>query len=95
LKWLESKVQPEALATLLVSERETTRFLLFHPQTMRLVGWHNTNTGDYKLADDSISLDACTRYGFSGIHIMSDKVFDLMEELIDGGALPRQSFTTE
>ena len=78
LNWLESQVQPEALATLLVSERETTRFLLFHPETMRLVGWHNTNTGDYKLADDSVSLDACARYGFSGIHIMSDRVFDLM-----------------
>lgn len=88
LKWLESKVRPEALATLLVSERETTRFLLFHPQTMRLVGWHNTNTGDYKLADDYIPLDACARYGFSGIHIMSDKVFDLMEEYAKWRDLP-------
>ena len=88
LKWLESQVQPEALATLLVSERETTRFLLFHPETMRLVGWHNTNTGDYKLADDSIALEACARYGFSGIHIMSDRVFDLMEEYAKWRDLP-------
>ena len=88
LDWLESQAQPDALATLLVSERETTRFLLFHPQTMRLVGWHNTNTGDYRLADESISLDACARYGFSGIHIMSDKVFDLMEEYAKWRDLP-------
>ena len=88
LRWLESQVKPEALATLMVSERETTRFLLFHPQTMRLVGWHNTNTGDYKLADESVALEDCARYGFSGIHIMSDKVFDLMEEYAKWRDLP-------
>lgn len=88
LDWLESQAQPDALATLLVSERETTRFLLFHPQTMRLVGWHNTNTGDFRIADESIALDACARYGFSGIHIMSDKVFDLMEEYAKWRDLP-------
>ena len=88
LDWLESQAQPDALATLLVSERETTRFLLFHPQTMRLVGWHNTNTGDFRIADESIALDACARYGFSGIHIMSDKVFDLMEEYAKWRELP-------
>lgn len=88
LGWLESQVRPEALATLMVSERETTRFLLFHPETMRLVGWHNTNTGDYRLADDSIAIEDCKAYGFSGIHIMSDKVFGLMEEYARWRELP-------
>ena len=78
LRWLESQVHPDSLATLLVSERPTTRFLLFHPETMRLVGWHNTDTGDYSLADKSLSVEDCLAYGFSGIHVMSDKVFDLM-----------------
>ena len=55
LGWLASQVRPESLATLLVSERETSRFLLFRPEDMSLVGWHNTNTGDYHLADPSIS----------------------------------------
>jgi hypothetical protein len=72
----------------MVSERETTRFLLFHPETMRLVGWHNTNTGDYRLADDSIAIEDCKAYGFSGIHIMSDKVFGLMEEYARWRELP-------
>lgn len=88
LRWLESQVRPDALATLLVSRRETTRFLLFHPETMRLVGWHNTNTGDYHLADDTIALEDCTRYGFSGIHILSDKVLALMEEYAKWRNLP-------
>ena len=88
LKWLESQVQPDALATLLVSERETTRFLLFHPETMRLVGWHNTNTGDHHLADDSIALEDCRALGFSGIHILSDRVLALMEEYAKWRNLP-------
>ena len=88
LNWLESQVRPEALATLLVSERETTRFLLFHPQTMRLVGWHNTNTGDHHLADESIALEDCRALGFSGIHILSDKVLGLMEEYAKWRNLP-------
>ena len=88
LDWLQSHVKPEALATLMVSERETTRFLLFHPETMRLVGWHNTNTGDYHLADESIALEDCRALGFSGIHILSDRVFDLMEEYARWRNLP-------
>ena len=82
LRWLESEVRPDALVTLLVSNRPTTRFLLFHPETMRLVGWHNTDTGDYSLADTTLTVDDCLAYGFSGIHIISDKVFDLMETYV-------------
>ena len=82
LKWLESQVADDALATLMVSGRPTKRFLLFHPETMRLVGWHNTDTGDYSLADKSMKLEECLAYGFSGIHIMSDKVFDLMDQYV-------------
>lgn len=88
LQWLQSEVKPEALATLMVSERETTRFLLFEPETMRLVGWHNTDSGAHHLADDSIALEDCRALGFSGIHILSDKVLDLMEEYARSRNLP-------
>ena len=88
LNWLQSEVKPEALATLMVSERETTRFLLFEPETMRLVGWHNTDSGAHHLADDSIALEDCRALGFSGIHILSDKVLDLMEEYARSRDLP-------
>ena len=88
LNWLQSEVKPEALATLMVSERETTRFLLFEPETMRLVGWHNTDSGAHHLADDSIALEDCRALGFSGLHILSDKVFDLMEEYALSRGLP-------
>ena len=88
LGWLASQVRPESLATLLVSERETSRFLLFRPEDMSLVGWHNTNTGDYHLADPSMKIEDCLAYGFSGIHIMSDKVFGLMDAYIKEKGLP-------
>ena len=88
LGWLASQVRPESLATLLVSERETSRFLLFRPEDMSLVGWHNTNTGDYHLADSSLNIEDCLAYGFSGIHIMSDKVFGLMDAYIKEKGLP-------
>ena len=82
LNWLEGQVADDALATLMVSDRPTKRFLLFEPGTMRLVGWHNTDTGDYSLISDTLKVEDCLAYGFSGIHIMSDKVFGLMDEYV-------------
>lgn len=88
LGWFASQHREGSLATLLVSERETSRFLLFRPEDMTLVGWHNTNSGDYHLADKSLKVEDCRALGFSGIHIMSDKVFDLMDEYIKEKGLP-------
>ena len=45
LEWFASQVRPDALATLLVSSRKSSRQLLFDPETMALVGWHNLQTG--------------------------------------------------
>ena len=88
LGWFASRHRQDALATLLVSERETSRFLLFRPEDMTLVGWHNTNTGDYHLADPALKIEDCKALGFSGIHIMSDKVFDMMDIYIKEKGLP-------
>ena len=44
LKWFMDQVRPDALATRLVSDRKSSRYLLFDPDTMRLVGWKNENT---------------------------------------------------
>lgn len=88
LMWLATQVKPEAIATLLVSERKTSRYFLFEPGTMRLVGWQNTKTGEYILTDDSIKLEECRALGFSGIHILSDKVLGLMDEYARSLDLP-------
>jgi NDP-sugar pyrophosphorylase family protein len=91
ITWLESQVRSEAIATLLVSERKTSRYFLFHPQTMRLVGWQNTKTGEYILTDDSLALEDCRALGFSGIHILSDKVLGLMLEYAESLDLPTEN----
>ena len=80
LCWFASQVREDALASLLVSKRKTSRFLLFSPADMRLVGWMNTDTGEFKVISDDIVPEECLKLAFSGIHILSDKVLGLMEE---------------
>lgn len=79
LRWFMGQVRSEALATLLVSERKSSRYLLFNPETMRLVGWKNENTGELRPAGVKVEESECIKLAFSGIHIMSDRVFDVME----------------
>lgn len=88
IRWFESQVKDDALATLLVSERKTTRFLLFSPGTLRLVGWMNTDTGDYSVVSPDIVPAECRALAFSGIHILSDKVPALMAEYVAERGLP-------
>ncbi len=88
LEWFAGQVRPDALATLLVSERRTTRYLLFHPETMRLVGWLNTDQNDCHLEDQSLKVEDCRAFGFSGIHILSDEVLELMDEYVREKGLP-------
>lgn len=80
IRWLESQVRPDAVATLLVSARKSSRYFLFHPDTMRLIGWKNVNTGDQILVDPQVDPENCAALAFSGIHILSDNVFVLMDE---------------
>lgn len=88
IPWFESQVKDDALATLLVSERKTTRFLLFNPETLRLMGWMNTDSGDYHVVSPEINPADCRALAFSGIHILSDKVFALMQEYVKEKGLP-------
>lgn len=89
IKWFASQTRPDALATLLVSDRKTTRFLLFAPEDMRLVGWMNTDSGDYHVTSPDIIPAQCRALAFSGIHILSDQVLDLMEEYVKEKGLPK------
>ena len=82
IRWFESQVRDEAMATLLVSKRNTTRFLLFDPLTMRLAGWLNTDSGDFCVVSPGIRPEDCLALAFSGIHILSDKVLGLMQQYV-------------
>ncbi len=69
-----------SLATLLVSPRKSSRHFLFRPDDMRLAGWENTATGEVRMSDESLRPSDCIPLAFSGIHILSDTVFPLLEE---------------
>lgn len=77
--WLASQIRPDAMATLLVSDRVTSRYLLFDPETMRLKGWTNVSTGEVRSPYADLDVAKCRRLAFSGIHIMSDSVFEALE----------------
>jgi NDP-sugar pyrophosphorylase family protein len=68
---------PQHLATLLVTERPTTRYLLFD-DTGRLVGWTNITTGEVRSPYPNIDPKHYRRLAFSGVHVLSPRVFALM-----------------
>ena len=80
--WFREQHRDDAAATLLVSPRETSRYLLFD-DGMRLVGWQNIKTGEIRSPYSSIDPDQCTPLAFSGIHYASPSIFPLMQDFPD------------
>jgi len=68
-----------ALATLLVSHRDTSRYLLFNDEN-RLCGWRNRDTGEVKSYYPDFDPSRYQALAFSGIHVISPRVFEWMEE---------------
>lgn len=66
-------------ATLLVSKRNTSRYLLFNKEN-KLCGWRNRETGEVKSFYPDFDPRQYNEYAFSGIHILSPKIFEWMEE---------------
>lgn len=82
IAWFASQVRENSMATLLVSDRKTSRYLLFDPDTMRLLGWTNVTTGEIKSPYPDLDMTKCLKMAFSGIHMMSDTVFDVMDSYV-------------
>lgn len=82
---------PGALAVLLVSGRKTQRYLLFDDD-MRLAGWTNVATGEVRTPYPSLQVDKCRKLAFSGIHLISNSVFDVMKEEGFSGRFPIMDF---
>ena len=70
---------PDVAATLIVSERKTKRYLLFD-DTNRLVGWTNIETGEVRSPYPDLDVERCKKYAFSGIHIVSKSLIELMDK---------------
>lgn len=72
----------EAAATLLVSERNTNRYLLFDDD-MRLVGWTNVNTGEVRSPYSNLNVAQYKKLAFAGIHTFSPQLFPWMDAFPD------------
>lgn len=71
-------LQTDGLATLLVSQRKTSRYLLLDAEK-RLCGWINKDTGQVKPEGFQYEQLLFQEYAFSGIHVLSPAIFQLME----------------
>jgi len=69
-------------AVLLVSKRDTQRYLLFDDE-MRLVGWTNTKTGEVKSPYKNITPTCYHKLAFAGIHQMNTSLLPEMESWPD------------
>ena len=80
LRWLREQHREGALATLVVSERKTQRYLLFDDDG-RLKGWTNIATGEVRSPYPDIDPDRCRKLAFAGIHLISPAIFDAFDAL--------------
>lgn len=78
---LEEAVRASSpLATVVVSGRETSRYLLFD-EDMNLVGWTNVKTGEIRTPYPHLDPSGCRRLAFSGIHAISRDIFNAFREI--------------
>ena len=71
--------ESNAEATLLVSQRQTSRYLLLDDAN-RLHGWINKSTGEVKPAGFDYRETKYRELAFGGIHIISPSLFHLMDD---------------
>lgn len=69
---LDFHLQSEAMATLAVLNRQTSRYLLFD-NNYKLHGWRNHNTGEKKIPTDTHK--ELYELAFSGLQILSPELF--------------------
>jgi NDP-sugar pyrophosphorylase family protein len=68
--------QSNAIATLVVRQRETQRYFKFDSEH-NLVGWINKKTSETKVSRPG-NFEKATEMAFSGIHIVEPQIFDFM-----------------
>ena len=87
--WFSRQHLAQEDAVLLVSKRNTKRYLLFD-NAMRLMGWKNVETGEVKSPYEYVRRTGLSQHGeelnmfaFSGIHSFSPCLFQLMDRFPD------------
>ena len=74
-KMIEAHETSNAIATLAITSRATTRYLLFDQQNS-LCGWRNTNPAKEIITKNDPPF---TQKAFSGIHIISTEIFSYLK----------------
>lgn len=77
--WFLSQARPGALSNILVSKRETQRYLLFDDD-MRMVGWTNVATGEVRSPYPGLDPGKYHRFAFDGVHLISDGIFTIFDD---------------
>lgn len=83
---MTAHMESGADSTLLVSDRESSRRLIFDSE-MTLRGWHSLTDDRYRLVGEPLT-GGEKEYAFSGIHVMSPRVFDDMRRMGLTGKFP-------
>ncbi|HET6557411.1 MAG TPA: nucleotidyltransferase family protein [Prolixibacteraceae bacterium] len=79
LKMLEeAHLLSGALVTVVVRQRETSRYMMFDP-SMQLAGWKNFSNGETKISRPD-TFDKALPFAFSGIQIIRPELFTLITE---------------
>ncbi|MCQ2298425.1 MAG: nucleotidyltransferase family protein [Bacteroidales bacterium] len=73
----DQHIADNCLATMAVSERDTSRYLLFG-HDKRLIGWHKKGTEEYLWADKP--MEDYKPMAFSGIAVVSPEFFDMLPD---------------
>ncbi len=74
---VQTHKENDALATLAVTKRDSTRMFLWNED--RLAGWENRTTGE-RLLCKGIDPHSVKPMAFSGIHVVSPEIFSLISE---------------
>ncbi len=73
---VKSHLRSNAIATVAVRKRSTSRYLLFDQENY-LCGWENIKTGERIMARPTKFYQ---QFGFSGIHVINPSIFNYMED---------------
>ena len=81
---------PNEMGVVVVSERETQRYLLFNEEN-RLCGWTNIATGEvrgpisniqYPISNTQHPISNIQKLAFSGMQVLNPRIFDVMDEVV-------------
>lgn len=77
---LSGEIDEHPLAKLVVSQRKTSRYLLF-TKDGTLAGWKNISTGEVKTPWQDIEPERCIMRAFGGIHLISRDIYKIFRDV--------------